>query len=49
MEKSESFLGLDPETIATIVGTALTIVSIFLAVTIGYYLYNYLFEKKNKK
>jgi len=49
MEKSESFLGLDPETMSTIIGSALTVISIFTAVTIGYYIYYYLFEKKNKK
>ena len=49
MENSETFLGLEPDVISTIISTTLTIVSIFLAVTIGYYVYHYLFEKKNKK
>lgn len=49
MENSETFLGLEPDVLSTIIRTSLTIVSIFLAVTIGYYVYNYFFEKKNKK
>lgn len=49
MGNSKALLGLEAETIATIVSTSLTIVSIFLAVTIGYYLYHYIFEKKKRK
>ncbi len=49
MENSETFLGLEPDVLSTIIRTSLTIVSIFSAVTIGYYVYNYFFEKKNKK
>lgn len=49
MDDSSTFLGLDSETITTIITTALTIVSIFIVVTVGYFLYHYLFEKKEKK
>ncbi len=49
MEKSELYLGLDPETLNTIISSVLTVISIFTLVTIGYYLYHYLVEKKNKK
>jgi hypothetical protein len=49
MENSDAILGLDPEVVATIISTALTIVSIFIAVTVGYYLYHFIFEKKKKK
>jgi ABC-type glycerol-3-phosphate transport system permease component len=35
--------------VSTIISTSLTIISIFLVVTIGYYIYHFLFEKKNKK
>ncbi len=49
MENSDTILGLDPEVVATIISTALTIVSIFIVVTVGYYLYHFFFEKKKKK
>lgn len=49
MENSDAILGLDPEVVATIISTALTIVSIFIVVTVGYYLYHFIFEKKKKK
>jgi hypothetical protein len=49
MENSDAILGLDPEVVATILSTALTIVSIFIVVTVGYYLYHFIFEKKKKK
>lgn len=48
MDNSSGFFGLEPETISTVISTFLTIVSILLAVTIGYYVYHFLFEKKNK-
>lgn len=49
MENSSSFLGLSPEAISSIIGSAMTIVSIFVAVTIGYYVYHYFFDNKYKK
>ncbi len=49
MEKSKLFLKLDPETLNIIISSVLTVISIFTLVTIGYYLYYYLVEKKNKK
>lgn len=49
MEESKTYLSLEPDVISTIISTSLTIVSIFVAVTIGYYIYNWLFEKKSKK
>jgi ABC-type glycerol-3-phosphate transport system permease component len=49
MENSETFLGLDPDVLSTIISTSLTVVSIFVAVTIGYYIYHYFFEKKDRK
>lgn len=49
MENSETFLGLEPDVVSTIIRTSLTIVSIFLMVTIGYYIYHYFFDIKDKK
>lgn len=47
MEKFGTALGLSSETISTIISSALTIVSIFVVVSVGYYIYHFFFEKKN--
>ena len=46
MERIEEFLGVDHETMKTIISSAFGIISVFLIVSIGYYLYYYFIEKK---
>lgn len=49
LEKLSSSLGIEVETLWTIVSSVLGVLSIFILVSIGYYLYSFFFENKNDK
>lgn len=48
LENLSSLLGLDVETMWTIVSSVLGVLSIFILVSAGYYLYSFFFDKDDK-